>query len=66
MTEKIVKLGQAHTCCTCRTEIVKGAIALKRSRKAETYRERMHADRNGDAVWYHHTTCRAPEAGTLR
>lgn len=64
MKERIVRTGSMHTCATCTKDIPTGSIALRRSRHAETYHERMHADGNMRVTWYHHVTCAKP-AGEL-
>ena len=57
MNEKTVRTGSLQTCCVCHKDIAAGAIALRRSRRAMTYYQRMHADGSGKVHWYHHVDC---------
>jgi hypothetical protein len=58
--ERIVRTGSMHDCATCGDRIPTGALALRRSRRAGTYHERLHADADGNVRWYHHVTCARP------
>jgi hypothetical protein len=52
-----VRVGAAHTCVDCDGEIHAGSRAMRRSRRAETHRDRMHADGRGLVHWYRHVHC---------
>ncbi len=52
-----VYVGQDTTCAKCGERIAKGAVAWKHSRRAETWRERCHADARGAVAWYRHERC---------
>jgi hypothetical protein len=60
MKERIVRTGSMHTCATCGDDIPTGSVALRRKRRAGTYHERLHADRDMNVSWYHHMTCARP------
>jgi hypothetical protein len=54
---KRVRVGSRTSCCECDKTIERGEIAIRRQRRAETHRERLHADQNGNVAWYRHEGC---------
>jgi hypothetical protein len=59
---KLVITGAAHDCYVCRQVISKGTTAMQKTKRAETYRERCHADGRGNVSWYAHPECDARRA----
>jgi hypothetical protein len=54
---KRVKASATHDCTECGYEIAAGAYCVKSWRRAETHRERAHADARGNVAWYRHDEC---------
>lgn len=53
----LVYIGGNTTCTLCHKPIAKGEKAERTQRRAETYRERCHADKRGNVSWYTHPEC---------
>jgi hypothetical protein len=60
-----VYVGAKVNCQRCAGLIKKGELAQRTMRRAETYRERCHADRRGMVAWYRHPGCSLIEAGEV-
>lgn len=64
MVEKMVRCGAPSTCSTCGLAVDAHEVALRRSDRAVTFRERCHMDGRGMVHWYHHPKCREINART--